>query len=129
MGKHVADDGSVHNVHMPHRAKPVRTNPKRERRKTYLREWREFRGMTLEAVAEHADMTHASLSRIERGKQDYNQTLLEFLAEHYGAPDVASLLMRNPKDEDAIWSLWDNAKEGERKTIVRVVKGVLEAKG
>lgn len=123
MGKHVSSSDAVHNVHMPTRIKPV---PKKVRRKTYLRQWREYRGKTLEQAAEEAGMTHASLSRIERGLQDYNQSLLEFLAEYYGAPDVASLLMRDPMDPDAIWSIWDQAKVGQKKTIVEVAKTIVK---
>ncbi len=123
MGKHVSNSVVVHNVHMPQRIRPI---PKKVRRKTFLREWRTKAGKTLEQAAEDAGMTHASLSRIERGKQDYNQSLLEFLAEYYGAPDVASLLMRDPSDPDAVWSIWDQAKVGQKKTIVEVMKSIVK---
>lgn len=123
MGKHVSNSDAVHNVHMPARIKP---QPKKQRRRTFLRQWREHRGKTLEQAAEAAGMTHASLSRIERGLQDYNQSLLEFLAEYYAAPDVASLLMRDPSDPDAIWSIWDQAKQGQKKTIVEVMKSIVK---
>lgn len=72
--------------------------------------------MTLEAVAEALDMTHASLSRIERGLQPYSQPILEALADLYGT-DVPNLLMRDPSDPNAMWSIWDQAKEGERQKI------------
>jgi transcriptional regulator with XRE-family HTH domain len=123
MGKHVTDNGAVHNVHMPQRIRPL---PKKQRRRAFLREWRTKANRTLEQAAEAAGMTHASLSRIERGLQDYNQSLLEFLADYYGAPDVASLLMRDPTDPEAIWSIWDQAKQGQRKTIVEVAKTIVK---
>jgi hypothetical protein len=37
---------------------------------------------------------------------------------------VASLLMRNPEDPEAIWSIWEQAKPGERKLIVDIAKTV-----
>lgn len=86
-------------------------------RKTYLRAWREERGRTLEDAAAFAGITHASLSRIERGLQPYSQAILEALSEYY-MTDVASLLIRNPKDKDSIWSIWEAAKPGERVTVV-----------
>jgi hypothetical protein len=45
------------------------------------------------------------------GLQPYNQELLEALAELYRT-DPASLIMRNPADPDAMWSLWDQAEGG-----------------
>lgn len=79
----------------------------------FLRQWREHREKTLEEVGEAVGISHAQLGRIERRLQKYNQELLEKLAELYGT-DPASLIMRDPTKEDAIWSLWDQAKEAER---------------
>lgn len=72
--------------------------------------------MTLESAAEALGITHASLSRIERGKQPYSQAILEGAADLYGT-DVASLLMRDPTNPDAMWSIWEQAQEGERLKI------------
>lgn len=100
-------------------------------RKTFIREWREARSMTLETLAERVGekiggMTHASLSRIERGLQPYSQAILEAVADELTNGDVASLLMRNPKDAEGIWSIWDKAKPGERKMIVDIAKTVVK---
>lgn len=94
-------------------------------RKTFLREWREYRGRTLEEAAEAIGMTHASLSRIERALQPYSQEMLEALAEYYAA-DVASLLIRNPLDPEGIWSIWDQAKPAEREQIVNVARALVK---
>jgi transcriptional regulator with XRE-family HTH domain len=132
MGKHVSNSVVVHNVHMPARigSKPQRED--RSRKKTFLRAWREHRDLSLEAVCERLglvhdiELSHASLSRIERGKQDYNQSLLEALAVEYRAGDAASLLMRDPSDPDAVWSIWEQAKQGQKKTIVEVMKSIVK---
>lgn len=103
----------------------------------FLRQWRDFRRLSLEAVAEKImllsaerasdgggrarTMTHATLSRIERGKLPYNQHLLELLADIYGT-DVASLLVRNPSNLEAIWSIWDELKPLERHQLVEMAK-------
>ena len=38
--------------------------------------------------------------------------------------DAASLLMRDPTDDDAVWSIWDNAKPGERRMILDIAKTI-----
>ena len=96
---------------------------KRARRRTYIREWRQHRGFSQEQLASRLDTSVASISRIESGQQPYTQDTLEALAEALQT-DVASLLMRNPKDEEAIWSLWDRAKPGERRMIEDIARTV-----
>lgn len=96
--------------------------PVRAYHRTFLREWRDTAGLTLERAASRIGeltgegLTHGQLSRIERGLQPYSQAILEAAADAYGT-DPASLLMRNPNDSDAIWSIWDQAGKGERQEI------------
>lgn len=96
---------------------------KRAFRKTYIRQWREHRGLTLEQLADRIDMTSSYLSMLERGQRGYTQETLEIIAEALQT-DVASLLMRDPTDPEAIWSIWEQAKPGERKLIVDIAKTV-----
>ena len=72
-------------------------------------------------VAAELHISQPQLGRIEKGQQPYNQDLLEALADLYGCT-VADLLMRNPTEPDAIWSIWDQAKPGQRRQIVEVAK-------
>lgn len=108
----------------PSRGKLVVSRLKPDRPPHFLREWRKHRDMTLQDVAERVGeatgkgFTHASLGRIERGKQPYSEPVLEALAAIYRT-DPGSLLMRNPKDPDAIWSIWDQAKTGEQRRMIR----------
>ena len=94
------------------------------RKRTYLRQWREFRELSLERAAERFDMSAAQLSRIETGKSPYTQDFLELAAFAYRT-DVPSLLMRDPTDPEAIWSIWDQAKPGERRQIVEIAKTLI----
>lgn len=111
---------------MPRRiAKPT---PARPRRRTFLKQWRDFRGLTQERAAERFNMSAAQLSRIETGKQPYSQDFLELAAEMY-MTDVASLLIRDPQNPDAIWTIWDQAKPGEKSLIVDIAKRVLGKAG
>lgn len=75
------------------------------RKATYIRQWRERRGYTLDdMVGRLAELdvkiTGASLSRIERGKQPYNQDILEPIAEAL-AVTVADLVENNPDIPEA----------------------------
>jgi transcriptional regulator with XRE-family HTH domain len=99
--------------------------PKRPRRRTFIKEWREYRQLTQDALAERLRTSKASISRIEGGTQAYTQDFLEACAEALRT-DPASLLMRDPTDEDAVWSLWNDAKVSERQMIENIVKTVLK---
>lgn len=100
------------------------------RRKTFIREWREFRELTQERVVGRledadVDLSVAQYSRIENGVSPYTQDTLEAIADALQT-DAASLLMRNPQDDDAIWSIWDQAKPGQRRQIKEVVKAIVK---
>jgi transcriptional regulator with XRE-family HTH domain len=79
----------AHNVPMTHNLGP-----------TKMREWRESRNLTLEAVAADLGITHGTLSKIERGQSPYNQRQLERLAELYDC-EVIDLLVRAPDQNGA----------------------------
>jgi transcriptional regulator with XRE-family HTH domain len=99
---------------------------KKERRKTFLRQWRKMKpGRTLEQVADYLHMSQPQLGRIERGDQPYNQDLLESLAELYGC-SVADLLMRDPTEPSAMWSIWDQARPGEKRMICAAAEAILK---
>ncbi len=99
---------------------PRRIRGQRPRRRTFIREWREFRTLTQEALAGRLDMSAAQLSRIESGVQPYTQDVLEMIADALQT-DPPSLLMRRPGD-DEIWSIWDQAQPGVRRQITEIAK-------
>jgi DNA-binding Xre family transcriptional regulator len=92
--------------------------------KTFIREWRKHRGLTLERLADRIDMTASHLSMLERGERPYTQETLELIADALGTT-ASSLIMRNPND-DAIWSIWEQAQPGQRQMIVDIAKTVLK---
>lgn len=102
----------------------VETRFKRPFTPTFIRQWRKHRGLTLELLADRIGMSVGNLSMIERAKTGYTQETLELLADALQCAP-ADLLTRNPADPDGIWSLWDQAKAGERKQIIEVVKAML----
>jgi transcriptional regulator with XRE-family HTH domain len=74
-------------------------NPAR-RRRHFIKEWREFRGLSQEQLAFALDTTTASISRIEALKTGYTQDFLEACADALGT-HPAMLLTRAPNDSDA----------------------------
>jgi transcriptional regulator with XRE-family HTH domain len=79
---------------------PCGTLPGMARKRTYIRDWREKRGYTLDDMVGRMEIlgvniTGASLSRIERGIQPYNQDTLEAIAEALNVT-VAQLAEHNP---------------------------------
>jgi transcriptional regulator with XRE-family HTH domain len=102
-------------------------NPK-HRRRHFIREWREHRGLTQEQLAERLETTKANISRVENLKQGYTQDFLEACATALST-DPASLLMRNPVDPEGMWSVWDLAKPGERQKIVEIAKTLVRRAG
>lgn len=103
---------------------PKRLIPqKRQFRRTFLRQWREHRDLTLEQLADRIETTPSHLSMLERGMRGYTQNTLEAIAEALRT-DAASLLMRDPSKDDAIWSVWEHAKPGDRQKIVEIAKTI-----
>ena len=94
-------------------------------KRTFIREWRKYRGLTLEKVADRLDMTPGHISMLERGQRGYTQETLEAVASALQT-DVASLLMRDPTDGDGMWSIWDQAKPGQRRQIVEIAKTLVK---
>lgn len=108
----------------------------------FLREWRKHRGLSMEAALEAGSalvedrllaegeegslrkigLSQPNLSRIETGKLPYNQALLEILAEVYRT-DIPSLIMRNPDEPDAIWSIYDQIPVKDRPNALKALSG------
>jgi len=40
--------------------------------------------------------------------------------------DAASLIMRDPSQAEGIWTIWDQAKPGQREQIIEVAKALLK---
>jgi transcriptional regulator with XRE-family HTH domain len=81
--------------------------PKRKLRRTFLKEWREYRGLTQEAAAERLNISRTLLSKIENAKSPYTQGFMEAAAEAYGC-EVPDLIMRDP--HSPVWSIYDTLR-------------------
>src|SRR5947209_16656746 len=100
------------------------TMPRPRFRPTFIRAWRQHRGLTLEQVADRLDMTPGHISMLERGQRGYTQETLEAVAAALQT-DVASLLMRDPTDPEAIWTVWDQAKPAQRRQLLVIAQALV----
>lgn len=107
----------------------------------HLRQWRDKFGWSQQEVverlqnlgAERADpsdplaqpvkFTRVSLSRVESGKQPYNQRLMELLAEVYGTT-VDALIRIDPGQPDPNWNILETLKPVERQAVVEYAEFV-----
>jgi transcriptional regulator with XRE-family HTH domain len=107
-------------------AMPQKTKPEPQRRRTFIKEWRAFRGMTQEDLAELIDMTPSNLSQLERGRINYTQETLEAAAKALGC-SVVDLLSRAPTDSESMFALWEQATPNKRSTFIEIAKTILKA--
>ena len=102
---------------------------------TFVRQWRKYRNLTLDQLAERADLTQSYLSLLERGQRGYAQNTLQAIAATLQV-DVGKLLTvdpttnsdlksRDPCGYEFIWSIWDRAKPAERELIVKIATAIL----
>lgn len=102
--------------------------------RTFIRAWRDYRGMSQEELAEHVGeylleneisekgYTHASIGRIENGRMPYSQPIMEGIAKALGVT-VAMLISTPPPkkgeplppDPETLLRLWtEGARAGRR---------------
>lgn len=117
---------------MPRRASPKVKSKDKVYGPTFIREWREFRGLSQDRLVERVreylqTFSKSTLSRIERREGPYSQPILEALAYSLQC-DPADLLMRKP--DAAIWSIIDSLEKispADRETVTRFVQGLRRA--
>lgn len=94
-------------------------------RRTFIREWRKHRELTLERLADRIDLTTGSLSRIERGLQPYSQGVLEALATALNC-EPADLLGKNPAAADhELWDVIARLNEQKRRQALKIIRAAL----
>jgi transcriptional regulator with XRE-family HTH domain len=99
----------------PRRRSPAAPSP------TYIRQWRKFRGLELQQLAEMTNMDIGHLSRIERGLRPYNQEQIEAIALALKTT-VGALVSRAPQDAEAeeLWRIWDELSD-ETRAVIRAM--------
>jgi transcriptional regulator with XRE-family HTH domain len=93
----------------------------KERRRHFIKEWRKSRGLTQEQLAERIGVAVSTISQLETGKQGYSQPTLEAIADALGC-EPADLLMRNPNQQNEIWSIWETLDAPAKIQAVRILE-------
>lgn len=64
----------------------------------FVKEWRTYRGLTQDQLAEQSSYTGSAISQLESGRSKYTQTFLEAIAQALDC-HPADLLLKNPAPE------------------------------
>jgi transcriptional regulator with XRE-family HTH domain len=99
----------------------VKTHFKKPRPRYFFREWRRHRSYTQEELAGMIGVSPPSISQLENGKQGFDSSTLEALAEALRC-SPGDLLMRNPLDDEAPWSIWDRIPKSDRAKLLPMLE-------
>ncbi|MFD1542569.1 helix-turn-helix domain-containing protein [Nonomuraea guangzhouensis] len=94
---------------------------RRRRLASELRRLRNERGMSMQAVADHMEITTASLSRIETGRRGIRPRDLRFLLDLYEIVDPereALLALNREAQQKGWWRQYGNVLSGEYATLI-----------
>ena len=100
----------------------VKTNFKTKRR-TFIKQWRLHRRLTLEKLAERIGVTAGALSQLERGDTGYTQPMLEALALELRC-EPADMITRDPEHDATIMMIWSQIPEVDRERALDVLKAL-----
>jgi len=97
--------------------------PKDGHPRHYVREWRKFRGLTQERLAERIPYTTGAISQLETGRVAYTQPIIEALAEALQC-EPGDLLSRNPEKEGEVISLFDGLDERQKALAIDMLTSI-----
>lgn len=107
---------------------PVK-KPEHHRRVTYLREWRKYRKLSQETLADRLEIDRTTLSRIERGELPYNQDFLERAAVALGC-EPEDIISRDPLRPDPPRLVYDalmTVDNDTRTKVMAMIEALLKA--
>lgn len=99
-------------------ARPV---PKKTKPRHFIKEWRKFRELTQAQLAERVGVSDGNISHLENGNQNYTQPILEALADALQC-EPADLLMRNPLQTGAIWTIWEGLDPPAKQQAIEILE-------
>lgn len=100
---------------------PICHRAEMARKPHYIKEWRKHRGLTQEQLAARIEIDRSYLVKIENGKRRYDQPFLEAAALALRC-EPADLIMRDPTQPNAIWSIWDKIPPQQREQAARILE-------
>jgi transcriptional regulator with XRE-family HTH domain len=109
----------LQNPSMARSKEPLRTEGIRH----HIREWRKFRGLTQERLAERTPFTHGAISQVETGRTSYTQEMLEALSVALDCTP-GDLLNVNPFKEGDVVDLMRLINDKNRDQAIRVLRAL-----
>ncbi len=97
-----------------------------ESRPTFIRDWRKWRDLTLERLADRVGVSTGALSQLERGEVGYTQPMLEALAEALNC-EPADLLTYSPQAVKELRSIWAAIPEENREQAMKVLQTFMKS--
>jgi transcriptional regulator with XRE-family HTH domain len=94
---------------------------KGNRQRHFIAQWRRFRGLSQDQLADRLGTSKATLSRIENRIIPYNQDFLEACAEELQCT-TADLIMRDPTTPEPISAIWENIPASERPRVTEILR-------
>lgn len=104
---------------------PIWHSQKMAKQRHFIKEWRKHRGLTQETLGERIGVDRTYVSKIEKGRKRYDQPFLEAAAVAL-ACSPADLIMRDPTQPDALWSILERVPASERQHATDAAAAVLE---
>jgi transcriptional regulator with XRE-family HTH domain len=104
-------------------AMPKPFPPRKQYRRTFIREWRKYRGLTIEQLAGRVDVQPSALSYLERGQSGYTQGTLESIA-HALSTTPEALLTVDPNKEGEVVDLLRLIDDRNRAQAIRVLRAL-----
>lgn len=95
----------------------------------YFREWREWKLLTQQELADRMETTAATVSRVETGDRDWSKGYLEAFAYVIGCPNVFDPISRPPPGHDARPSIDEMMRDApleKQRQILLVVEALLK---
>lgn len=105
---------------------PFRMSKKaRTLKRTYIREWREYRELTQIQLASRLEgvIGQSTLSRLERGEYAYTQGTLEAIAEALGC-EAADLIGRLPGAPSELTLIINRLPPEKKKQAIAILKAI-----
>lgn len=108
-------------------AKRVQAAPKPQRRRHFIKEWREHRGLSQEQLAERIDRSRGLISQLESYTTNYTAETLDALAVALNC-EPWDLLNVDPKKEGRVIDILDllrQATPDQRERAIGYIEGIV----
>jgi transcriptional regulator with XRE-family HTH domain len=106
---------------------PPIKKPQRQRLKHFIKEWRDYRGLTQEQVADRIGISPTTFGRIEGSKVPYNQDFLELAADALRC-EPWDLLHRDPNKEGDVVDLMRHLSDRQREEAAEYIRFLAQKK-